>query len=349
MAATLDLPGVSVIETPAEARSHARGWNRMASQIDTPDAPDEAKAKARELRQRSQAAQAWARQQEDALSAGKRAHDEEAAKVTPIRQGTAQEQHGDLVRASAGPSGREGFASGAARAAGHKAYQTARPQAMRVGRHVFQGAQEPFGPIGDSWDLLWEAIGVTIGVIILTDLLRAPRAIVDVSQHSLAGLNRLVGLTDPLSGLAPAHAAGSTRTPAPGSTVLPAGKGAGGFLPAGASYKPGRTDQGQDGQTDPGGPIIAPGAGYVVSIKSNPGGFGPSYPVVHFTSGPYSGQTLYLGHTLSALKAGARFVAGAVLSHTGLSPVGNASVPGWFEIGYAPGGVPGPFGQPVPF
>jgi Transglycosylase SLT domain len=121
-----------------------------------------------------------------------------------------------------------------------------------------------------------------------------------------------------------------------------------GFLPAGATYKPGRKDQGQDFQTNPGGAIIAPGNGYVVAVRSDPNGFGPSYPVVHFTSGPYAGHDVYIGHTISALKAGAHFVAGQVLSHTGKQPIGNATVPGWAEIGFAPHGVPGPFGQPVP-
>lgn len=124
---------------------------------------------------------------------------------------------------------------------------------------------------------------------------------------------------------------------------------AGGFLPKGATYKVGRKDQGQDGQTDPGGPILAPGSGYVISIKSDPNGFGPSYPIVHFTSGPYKGHDVYIGHTLSALPAGAKFNAGAVLSHTGTHGIGNATVPGWFEIGFAPGGLPGEFGQSVPF
>lgn len=330
----LDLPGVSVIETPAQARAHARRWDRMARELDTPDANDQAKEKVRELRQRSHAANDWARRQEDALMRGRQAHNDEAAKVTPIRPGTEQ---------PAAPS------SSVARAAGHRAYQAARPQAMRVGRHVFQGVQEPFGPVGASWDLLWEAVGVTLGVILLTDLLRAPKAIVDVSQHSLGALNRLVGLSDPLTGSARAATASGSSRRGPTSIGTGGGTHAGGFLSSKYPYKAGRHDQGQDFQTSPGAPIIAPGAGYVVAVHSDPGGFGPSYPVVHFTSGPYAGHDIYIGHTLSALKAGARFVAGQVLSHTGRVPIGNASVAGWAEIGYAPGGVPGPYGQRVPF
>lgn len=123
----------------------------------------------------------------------------------------------------------------------------------------------------------------------------------------------------------------------------------GGFLPKGASYTPGRADQGRDFQTTPGGPIIAPGNGRVVAVKSDPNGFGPSYPVVYFTSGPYAGQFVYVGHTLAALMQGASFKKGQVISRTGTKPVGNASVPGWAEIGFAPGGNPGPFGQTTPF
>lgn len=127
------------------------------------------------------------------------------------------------------------------------------------------------------------------------------------------------------------------------------GSQAGGFLGKGFSYQSGRHDQGHDFQTDPGAPIVAPGAGVVLSVKSDPNGFGPAYPVVHFTSGPYAGHDIYIGHTLSVLRPGQRFQPGQVISHTGTHPVGNAQVPGWAEIGYAPGGIPGSFGQNVPF
>lgn len=110
----------------------------------------------------------------------------------------------------------------------------------------------------------------------------------------------------------------------------------GGFLPGNAQLQIKRVDQGQDIQTNPGGAIIAPGDGEVVAVKSDPSGFGPDYPVVKFTSGPMAGQSWYLGHTHSALKAGERFHAGQPLSHTGAGGgVGNATVPGWAEIGKA--------------
>lgn len=125
---------------------------------------------------------------------------------------------------------------------------------------------------------------------------------------------------------------------------------AGGFLSAAFPYKAGRLDQGHDFQTSPGAPIIAPGNGVVLDVKSDPHGFGPAYPVVHFNTGPYAGKNVYLGHTLSQVRPGQRFQAGQVLSHTGTQPVGNAQVPGWAEIGFAnQGGLPGPDGQQVPF
>lgn len=129
---------------------------------------------------------------------------------------------------------------------------------------------------------------------------------------------------------------------------------AGGFLPQNASYTSKRADQGRDLQTAPGGPIVAPGDGVVVRVASDPGGggghFGPSYPIVKFTSGPYAGQTMYVGHTTSALKPGQQFTAGSVLSYTGRGgPESGGAPPGWAEIGYAPGGTPGKFGQQPPF
>jgi hypothetical protein len=135
---------------------------------------------------------------------------------------------------------------------------------------------------------------------------------------------------------------------------LPTKGAAGGFLPEGAKYTMGRADQGRDIQTAPGAAIVAPGSGYVVSVKSDPGGggahFGPGYPVVHFTSGPYAGMTMYIGHTVSALRPGEKFNAGDALSHTQRSgPLNGGAPDGWAEIGFAPGGTPGGFGQKPPF
>lgn len=129
---------------------------------------------------------------------------------------------------------------------------------------------------------------------------------------------------------------------------------AGGFLPHGQKFQYDRQDQGRDIQTAAGSPIIAPGDGYVVRIASDPGGggahFGPSYPIVHFTSGPYAGQDVYIGHTVAAMRAGQKFSVGEVLSRTQKSgPLNGGAPDGWAEIGFAPGGSPGRFDQPAPF
>lgn len=143
------------------------------------------------------------------------------------------------------------------------------------------------------------------------------------------------------------------QIPVPNNSVFPAarmhGTKAGGFLSAGFPYKAGRLDQGHDFQTSPGAPILAPGNGVVLSVKNDPHGFGPAYPIVHFTTGPYAGRNVYIGHTITQVRPGQRFQQGEVLSHTGTQPVGNAAVPGWAEIGFAPNGLPGPDGQQVPF
>lgn len=123
---------------------------------------------------------------------------------------------------------------------------------------------------------------------------------------------------------------------APAAAAVHAGGPLAGLLPKGAMLKLGRIDAGQDGQTNPGGAIIANGNGEIVDVKSDPSGFGPRYPVVVFHSGPLAGHgPIYLGHTLAALGKGAQFHQGTVLSRTGTSGVGNATTPGWFEIGYA--------------
>jgi murein DD-endopeptidase MepM/ murein hydrolase activator NlpD len=111
----------------------------------------------------------------------------------------------------------------------------------------------------------------------------------------------------------------------------------GGFVPRGAQANLRRTDMGKDIQTNPGGPIVAPGDGEVIAVHNNPGGFGERYPVVKFTSGPLAGQSVYIGHTHSTLEVGAHFKAGQVISKTGYGTPkeGDARTPGWAEIGFS--------------
>lgn len=124
------------------------------------------------------------------------------------------------------------------------------------------------------------------------------------------------------------------------TNAVPHGTKLRGFLPGDAQLKISRIDQGQDVQTNAGGPILAPGSGYVIDVKTNPGGFGNNYPIVHFTSGPLAGHDVYIGHTHAALPKGAHFGAGTVLSRTGhgTAAEGNARTPGWAEIGLWPPG-----------
>lgn len=131
-------------------------------------------------------------------------------------------------------------------------------------------------------------------------------------------------------------AADGTASPAAAGTATAGQPGS--LVPAGAKLTWERIDEGQDLQTDPGGPLLALGDGYVKQIASDPGGFGPDYPVLHFTSGPLAGRDVYYGHTHSALGAGQHFTAGQVVSHTGTSGVGNATVGGWAEVGFWPPG-----------
>jgi hypothetical protein len=188
--------------------------------------------------------------------------------------------------------------------------------------------------------------------LVLTSLL-APGLNPQGGMPSISDPSALLAMAMQRNALTSGSQAALPQTVSPGSTSMPSavmrGTKAGGFLSGMSAYKPGRLDQGHDFQTNPGGAIIAPGSGVVTRVASDPGGFGPAYPIVKFTSGPYAGKSIYIGHTFSQLKPGQRFSAGQVLSRTGTQPVGNASVPGWAEIGFAPGGVPGPDGQAPPF
>jgi len=110
-----------------------------------------------------------------------------------------------------------------------------------------------------------------------------------------------------------------------------------------------RKDQGRDVQLRPGQALLAPGNFIYRGTLNDPKGFGPDYPIIEVLSGPYAGHYLYYGHTDAAggLQAGRRYPAGTHVATT--SRTGHNAPPGWLELGYAPGGHPGPFGQPAPF
>jgi murein DD-endopeptidase MepM/ murein hydrolase activator NlpD len=102
----------------------------------------------------------------------------------------------------------------------------------------------------------------------------------------------------------------------------------------------GRTDDGVDIETAPDGALvysITPGV--VSAVASNPGGFGPNYPVIEATTGSLAGQHIYYGHVAQALvHPGEQVKAGqpiAVMGHTG-DAVSLAH--GHIEIGFSDAG-----------
>jgi hypothetical protein len=110
-------------------------------------------------------------------------------------------------------------------------------------------------------------------------------------------------------------------------------------LPLDARYMTplGRTDDGVDIENPPdGAPVYSMTPGVVVAVASDPGGFGPSYPVVLATAGPLAGRCIYYGHVAAALvHQGESVAAGqpiAVIGHTGdAATLGH----GHIEIGFS--------------
>jgi murein DD-endopeptidase MepM/ murein hydrolase activator NlpD len=109
-------------------------------------------------------------------------------------------------------------------------------------------------------------------------------------------------------------------------------------LPLDARYmhQLGRTDDGVDIETAPdGAAVYSIARGVVVAVASDPGGFGPNYPVVLTTSGPLAGRYIYYGHVAASLvRPGQRVFSGepiAIVGHTGdAADLGH----GHIEIGF---------------
>jgi murein DD-endopeptidase MepM/ murein hydrolase activator NlpD len=133
------------------------------------------------------------------------------------------------------------------------------------------------------------------------------------------------------------------RTLASGSAFVPVQKGYALPLDAGYMQQLGRTDDGVDIETPPDGALvysITPGV--VSAVASDPGGFGPNYPVVQATRGSLAGQYIYYGHVAQSLvQPGQQVAAGqpiAIVGHTGdAAALGH----GHIEIGFSDaGGAP---------
>lgn len=143
-----------------------------------------------------------------------------------------------------------------------------------------------------------------------------------------------------------AEQAAATPTPAPStsaltvqpSTPLPSQLGP---VPPGQAISPfpasspvtwGRTDQGIDGETTPGSPLLAMGSG-TVTIGHDPAGFGDSYPILHTSFGDF-----YYGHCVPTVSDGASVSIGQPIATAHTGTWGNSTTPGGFEIGAWPPG-----------
>jgi murein DD-endopeptidase MepM/ murein hydrolase activator NlpD len=117
-------------------------------------------------------------------------------------------------------------------------------------------------------------------------------------------------------------------------------------LPLDARYMSqlGRTDDGLDIEDAPdGAAVYSITDGIVTAVASDPGGFGPNYPVIQVTDGPLAGRFIYYGHVADSLvQPGQHVLAGqpiAVMGHTGdAASLGH----GHIEIGFSDAG-----GDPV--
>jgi peptidoglycan hydrolase CwlO-like protein len=114
-----------------------------------------------------------------------------------------------------------------------------------------------------------------------------------------------------------------------------------GAIPPGTAISPfpasypvvwGRTDQGIDGTTTPGAPLLAMGSG-TVTIQHDPAGFGASYPVLSTSFGAF-----YYGHCVPVVADGAQVQVGQQMAMAHYGTWGNSTTPGGFEIGRWPPG-----------
>jgi len=126
--------------------------------------------------------------------------------------------------------------------------------------------------------------------------------------------------------------AGTTSVPLASSLgPVPAGQAISPF-PASSPVTWGRTDQGVDGTTTPGSPLLAMGSG-TVTIGHDPAGFGTSYPIIHTSFGDF-----YYGHCVPTVADGTSVSIGQPIATAHTGTWGNSTTPGGFEIGAWPPG-----------
>jgi murein DD-endopeptidase MepM/ murein hydrolase activator NlpD len=142
------------------------------------------------------------------------------------------------------------------------------------------------------------------------------------------------------------EAAQAAQAPQPSASGLSAAASAPlasslGPVPAGQAISPfpasshlvwGRTDQGVDGTTTPGSPLLAMGSG-TVTIGHDPAGFGASYPILTTSFGAF-----YYGHCVPVVADGASVSIGQPIATAHTGTWGNSTTPGGFEIGAWPPG-----------
>jgi peptidoglycan hydrolase CwlO-like protein len=148
-------------------------------------------------------------------------------------------------------------------------------------------------------------------------------------------------ISDIQSKIAAAQAAAQQATGSGAIQVGPALSTELGPIPPGQAISPfpasspltwGRTDQGVDGTTAPGSPLLAMGSG-TVTIGHDPAGFGDSYPILHTSFGDY-----YYGHCVPIVGDGASVNIGEPMATAHYGTWGNSTTPGGFEIGQYPPG-----------
>jgi peptidoglycan hydrolase CwlO-like protein len=143
---------------------------------------------------------------------------------------------------------------------------------------------------------------------------------------------RIVAAAQAQEQSAPSSLGGAPSAPLSSSLgPVPAGQAISPF-PASAPITWGRTDQGVDGTTTPGTPLLAMGTG-TVTIGHDPAGFGTNYPIIHTSFGDF-----YYGHCVPTVADGASVSIGQPIATAHTGTWGNSTTPGGFEIGAWPPG-----------